>query len=198
MFKWFGIVNLAPCTRVAAFAEHLREGRLMAARCRACGHRSFPPRADCERCLSPEFEWVEIAGRARLATWTRIAAAPSGFERFAPYTVCVVELEEGGRALAWLGSSVAESELRIGMSLQLVPRLDEDSEEIRVDYALEAPAAVVTGGAESATPRETATTSTSTTAGRSTTPGNVVPGAGRPVPSGEPASHTGSGRRTAR
>jgi hypothetical protein len=139
MFKWFGIVNLAPCTRVAEFAEHLRAGRLMAARCRGCGLQSFPPRADCARCLSPEFEWVEIGGSCRLLTWSRITAAPHGFEHLAPYTVAVVELDEGGRALAWLGSSVPESALQIGMRLRLVPRLHEDVEDIHVDYTLEDP-----------------------------------------------------------
>jgi uncharacterized OB-fold protein len=138
MFKWFGIRNLSPCTKVAAFAEHLRAGRLVASRCRACGQQAFPPRADCERCLSPEFTLVEIDGRGRLWTWTRIAAAPSGFESLAPYTLGVIELDAGGRALAPVGGSLAEDALAMGMPLRLVPRLDEDREEIRVTYTLEA------------------------------------------------------------
>ena len=139
MFKWFGIVSFSPSTRVAAFAAHLREGRLMAARCKACGQRSFPPRADCERCLSPDFEWVEVSGRARLVTWSRIAAAPAGFERHAPYTLGVADLEEGGRALAWIGPSLTDDALEPGMELRLVPRLHEELEEIHVDYTLESP-----------------------------------------------------------
>jgi uncharacterized OB-fold protein len=137
MFKWFGIVNHTPHTKVAAFAEHLRAGRIMASRCRACGHTSFPPRADCERCLAPEFEFVEISGRCRLYTYTCIHAAPSGFEAYVPYTIAVVDLEEGGRALAWIGRSLDRAELKIGMELRLVPRLHEEIEEIKVDYTLE-------------------------------------------------------------
>lgn len=137
MFKWFGVVNLSPCTRVAAFAEHLRAGRLMASRCTACGQRAFPPRADCERCLSPSFEWVEISGRGRLLTWSRIDAAPAGFESYAPYVVAMLELDEGGRALAWLGEPLTEEDLRVDMELTLVPHLREELEEIRVDYRLE-------------------------------------------------------------
>ena len=53
MFKWFGIVNHVPHTKVGNFADELRAGRLTASRCRACGHTSFPPRADCERCQLP-------------------------------------------------------------------------------------------------------------------------------------------------
>ena len=137
MFKWFGVVNLSPCTRVAAFAEHLRAGKLMASRCKACDQRSFPPRADCERCLSPDFEWLEIGGRGRLLTWSRIDAAPAGFEAYAPYVVGMIELTDGGRALAWLGDSLCEDDLRIDMDLLLVPRMRDDIEEIRVDYLLE-------------------------------------------------------------
>jgi hypothetical protein len=152
MFKWFGIVNFTPATRVAAFAQHLREGRLMASRCTACGLRSFPPRADCARCLSPDFEWVEIGGAARLVSWTRVSAAPRGFEDHAPYTIGVVDLDDGGRALAWIGPALATEPLRIGMPLRVVPRLHEDSEDIRVDYTLEpaAAAAARTGPAATA------------------------------------------------
>lgn len=139
MFKWFGIVNHTPHTKVAAFAEHLRDGRLMGSRCRACGHATFPPRADCEKCLSPDFELVPVSGRGRLWTWTRITAAPRGFEALAPYVLAVVELEGGGRALAPLGASVSEDALEIGMELRLVPRLHEETEDLRVDYTLERP-----------------------------------------------------------
>lgn len=139
MFKWFGWVNHAPHTKVAPFAQHLREGRLMGSRCRACGHTSFPPRADCEACLHGEFEFVPVSGRGTLHTWTRISAAPSGFESLAPYTLGLLDLEEGGRALAWVGDSVPEGSLAIGMALRLVPRIHEEVEGIRVDYTLEAP-----------------------------------------------------------
>ena len=137
MFKWFGIVSHVLHTKVAAFAEHLREGRLMTSRCTACGHRSFPPRADCEACLHGGFEFVEVSGRCTLLSWTRITAAPSGFEALAPYTLGVVDLEEGGRALAPFGAALPDAALVMDMPLRLVPRLHEDREDIRVDYTLE-------------------------------------------------------------
>lgn len=139
MFKWFGLVNHVPHTKVAAFAERLRAGEICGSRCRACGHTSFPPRADCRRCLSPDFELVPVSGRGRLWTWTRITAAPRGFEAYAPYVLGVVELEDGGRALAPLGASVPEESLAMGMELRLVPRVHEETEDLRVDYTLERP-----------------------------------------------------------
>lgn len=139
MFKWFGKVNYTPYTKVSDFARHLREGRIMASRCTECGATSFPPRADCKACMSEGFEFVEISGRGTLHTYTRIVAAPTGFDDVAPYTLGVVDLEEGGKALAWIGETIPEDEVAIGMEVQLVPRIFDELEEIRVDYTVERP-----------------------------------------------------------
>jgi uncharacterized OB-fold protein len=139
MFKWFGKVNYTPYTKVADFARYLKDGHLMGSRCKACGATSFPPRADCERCMSGDFEFYEVSGRAKLQTYTKIVAAPTGFEDLSPYVVGVVDLEEGGKALAWLGESIAEDDIEIGMDLQVVPRIFEELEEIKVYYSLERP-----------------------------------------------------------
>jgi uncharacterized OB-fold protein len=139
VFEWFGKVNFCPYTKVSDFASHLKDGRLMASRCRKCGHESFPPRADCPECLAGEFEWFEISGRGTLNTYTRIEAAPAGFEDLGPYTLGVVDLEETGRLLAWFGESIPEKEIAIGMPIQVVPRIFEEVEEIKLHYTLESP-----------------------------------------------------------
>lgn len=146
MFKWFGRVNFSPFTKVTGFAQHLKDGRLMGSRCKACGAVSFPPRADCGECMSGDFEFSEYSGRGTLHTWTKIAAAPTGFDELAPYTVGVVDLEEGGRLLAWFGETVPEGEVAIGMGLQVVPRIFEELEEIKVYYSLERPGTTWTKG----------------------------------------------------
>jgi uncharacterized protein len=139
MFHWFGIVGFTSCTRVDAFALHLRDGRLMGSRCLACDERSFPPRADCAACMGRTFEFVEISGRGVLHTFTRVVAPPAGFARRAPYTLGLVDLEEGGRALAVFGETIDEAAIAIDMPLQLVPHILEDSEELKVIYRLERP-----------------------------------------------------------
>ena len=139
MFKWFGKVNYTPYTKVSDFAQHLRDGRLMASRCKKCGATSFPPKADCEACMGDTFDFVEVSGKGKLHTFTRIVAAPTGFEDVVPYIVGVVDLEDGGKALAWFGDTIAESDIEIGMELQVVPRIFEELEEIKVYYSLERP-----------------------------------------------------------
>ena len=139
MFQWFGKVNFVPYTKVSDFAGHLKDGRLMATRCKACGQTTFPPRADCPKCLEGDFEFSEISGKGTLHTYSKIAAAPTGFEDVVPYTVGVVDLEEGGRLLAWIGETIPDDEVKIGMDLQVVPRIFEEVEEIKVYYSLEKP-----------------------------------------------------------
>lgn len=139
MFEWFGKINFCPHTKVDGFAAHLRAGRLMGSTCRACGHLSFPPRADCPACLHGEFSFTELSGQGTLMTYTTIAAAPAGFEDEAPFTLGVVDLKESGRLLAGFGETINSAEIAIDMPLQVVPRLCEESEAIKVHYSLEKP-----------------------------------------------------------
>ena len=139
MFKWFGKVNFSPYTKVTDFAQYLKDGRLMGSRCKKCGATSFPPRADCGVCMSGDFEFFEMSGKATLNTFTKIVAAPTGFDDECPYIVGVVDMEEGGRALAWFGDTIKEDEIKIGMALQVVPQIFEELEEIKVYYSLEKP-----------------------------------------------------------
>ena len=89
--------------------------------------------------MGREFEFVEIGGRGQLLSFTRIGSPPAGFGDQPPYTLGLVELDEGGRALAWIGETLMREPLEIGMAVQLVPRLREDTEEIHVYYDLERP-----------------------------------------------------------
>jgi len=139
VFEWFGKVSYVPHTKVSGFADHLKDGRIMASRCTKCGFITFPPRADCPKCLSGEFEYSEVSGEGTLVTHTRIDAAPAGFEDVAPYILGVVDLKETGRLLAWFGESIPEEKIEIGMPVQVVPRIFEEEKEIKVYYSLEEP-----------------------------------------------------------
>ena len=60
-------------------------------------------------------------------------------EDVTPFTVGVINLEETGRLLAWFGKTIAEKDIRIGMPVQVVPRMFEETEDIKVYYTLERP-----------------------------------------------------------
>ncbi len=134
-FKIFGKVNFTPYTKVSKFAQDLRENRLEGTKCKKCGQVYFPPRADCSKCMASDMEWRGYSGKGRLVTFTTIHAAPTGFDDMAPYTIGVVDLQEGGRLLAWV-EGIKPEELKIGMELRAVPTILEDVEELKVVYVL--------------------------------------------------------------
>jgi len=134
-FKIFGKVNFTPYTKVERFADELRDNKLMGTKCKKCGEVYFPPRADCTKCMSNEMEWRNYSGKGKLVTFTTIHAAPTGFDDIAPYTIGVIDLQEGGRLLAWI-EGIKPEELKIGMALTAVPQIMEDVEELRVVYVL--------------------------------------------------------------
>jgi uncharacterized OB-fold protein len=72
-------------------------------------------------------------------THTTIDAAPAGFEDDVPFHLGVVDLEETGRLLASFGDTIDPKEIAIDMPVQVVPRMFEESESIKVHYTLEKP-----------------------------------------------------------
>ena len=80
--------------------QGLREGRLMIQRCTKCGHHWLPAREDCPSCLHDGYRWVQASGRGRLISWVVYHTAfNKAFADRLPYSVAVVELEEGARTI---------------------------------------------------------------------------------------------------
>jgi len=107
-----------------AHQEALERGDLVFQRCGACGNAWLPPRDACPRCLAGDaWAWEVASGRASLVSWVVYHRAyhPSVEDRV-PYTVALVELEEGPRLVADLPSQDVEGAppLRAGLPLALV------------------------------------------------------------------------------
>ena len=80
--------------------QGLREGRLMVQRCARCGHHWMPAREDCPSCLHDDYEWVRASGKGKLISWVVYHTAfNKAFADRLPYSVAVVELEEGARVI---------------------------------------------------------------------------------------------------
>lgn len=86
--------EITPVT--APYWRSLENGRLSFQHCRACGHAWLPPRSECPSCLKANFDWREASGKGRLVSWVvyRVAYHEALRDRL-PYTVAVVELDEG-------------------------------------------------------------------------------------------------------
>ena len=96
-----------------------REGRLVLPWCRDCGKPHFYPRPFCPHCEGRRLDWRPASGRATLyahATVHQPLERP--FKERVPYTIGIVELEEGVRMLTQV-VGVAPDRVRTDMALQV-------------------------------------------------------------------------------
>lgn len=73
----------------------LRKDKLMGLKCKQCGSITCPPKLACQECSSWETEPVQLSGKGKLVSFTTHFIAPMGRENELPYTVALVELDEG-------------------------------------------------------------------------------------------------------
>ena len=128
----FGHVPYVTNSLVAGtFVEGIHDGKILGTRCTACGTTYFPPRAHCtNKCLnSDNIEWYEIDGKGTVVSTSTVYVAPAGLGGKAPYTLCLVDLVDGGRVLAWLRDG-GEQDIAIGEEIVVVPEVLEDRKAI--------------------------------------------------------------------
>jgi uncharacterized OB-fold protein len=89
-------------------------------RCRECQTYVFIPEPFCTGCQSEELEWVESSGRGTVYSMTTVYR-PQRPEFEVPYTVAIVELEEGWHMLTNLVDCSPE-ELRVGLPVEVTFR----------------------------------------------------------------------------
>ena len=69
--------------------------RLVGEICEGCNTHIFPPRDVCPECEAPAKTPFNFSGRGEVYSYSTVYHPPQGFEEFAPYTVALVQLEEG-------------------------------------------------------------------------------------------------------
>lgn len=84
------------------FRQGLEAGKFMTTRCAVCGKLTFPPKQYCPDCWSGDMKWTELTGRGILYARTTIHAAATQFRDEVPYSVGIVDLEEGIRLVTGL------------------------------------------------------------------------------------------------
>ncbi|KPV65332.1 MAG: hypothetical protein AOA65_0253 [Candidatus Bathyarchaeota archaeon BA1] len=120
-FERFGKISYVAETKTREFIKYLEEEKIAATQCKKCQKLHFPPRADCDACLSSEMEWAPLSGKCKLITYTNVHFAPTSFRYDAPYTLAVAQLKEGPLVFAPLSKGIPENEVKIGMELKLTP-----------------------------------------------------------------------------
>ncbi len=114
-----------PTDKLSEFWTGLEKGKVYASKCKNCGNLSFPPVADCAKCLTSDPEWVELSGEGEIETFTHIVIRPASFAGHETYTVAVAKMKEGIKVLAWL-TGVKLSEVRVGAKVKLLAKVTED------------------------------------------------------------------------
>ena len=89
-----------PVGLTAEWSAHLARVELRFQRCRSCNQWRHPPRHLCPGCSAEEWAWERASGKGALFSWT-VTHQPlhPGFADAIPYSVLVVELDEGVRVV---------------------------------------------------------------------------------------------------
>ncbi len=107
---------------------------LVGAECTSCGAKLFPPRQVCPECGGTELQAYKFNGRGEVYSHSTLYHAPLGYEEFVPYTVALVQLEEGPLVTAQL-TDVDNDAVHIGLKVEMVTRkLREEGEDGVIIY----------------------------------------------------------------
>ena len=104
--------------------------------CPHCQGKIFPPRDICPDCGEEARTLFQFSGRGEVYSYTTIYEAPAGHEENAPYTVALVQLEEGPMVTAQLTDlEQGDRAVEIGMPVEMVTRkLRSDGERGMLVY----------------------------------------------------------------
>jgi len=94
---------------------------LVGEECPHCSAKIFPPRDVCPECGGEAKEPYRFSGRGSVYSYTVMNNAPAGFEESLPYTIALVQLEEGPTVTAQL-TDLGEQPVEIGMPVEMVTR----------------------------------------------------------------------------
>ena len=77
------------------YNEALKQNRLLGLKCQSCGAITVLPKMVCRQCTGPDMEIIELKGTGKIRTFTTVYVASEGREDEIPYTIVMVELDEG-------------------------------------------------------------------------------------------------------
>ena len=108
--------------------------RLIGEKCTSCGATFFPRNAVCLGCGSKDLEECKLAEKGNVVTWTTIRNPPEGYEKYAPYVVALVELDDGVRVLSQI-VDVEPDDVETGMRVEAAfRRVKEDGSSGIIEY----------------------------------------------------------------
>ena len=99
---------------IAHWRNYASHYTLTATKCAQCETVHFPKEYICT-CGSREFDKIRLSGYGTLLTYTTVINPPTRFVGQAPYTVGIIQLDEGPKITAQI--TARSTELKIGMRM---------------------------------------------------------------------------------
>jgi uncharacterized OB-fold protein len=110
----------------SAFLHGLRDGRILASRCRRCARTLVPPRIACTGCFGRMEEFVTLPPGGALLGFTQVAVPfrdrVTGIPRPVPYCYGMVKLEGADNTFQYFLSEKDSGRLRVGQTVRAVFR----------------------------------------------------------------------------
>ncbi|MGQ9459811.1 MAG: Zn-ribbon domain-containing OB-fold protein [Candidatus Bathyarchaeaceae archaeon] len=107
---------------MSRFLEELKNGRIVARKCRKCGRILVPPRMFCELCFRPTDEWVYVKDTGLVNTYSISYLAADASRLKEPIIVAVIELDGASKGIGifhHLGE-VKKEDVKFGMKVKAV------------------------------------------------------------------------------
>ena len=85
----------------APFWGGLADGEIRLQKCGKCGTAQYPAESFCYQCGAQDLSWVKVAGEGTVYSFI-VVHQPyhKAFKQFLPYTVVIVQMDEGPRMLS--------------------------------------------------------------------------------------------------
>lgn len=112
--------------------------RFEAKKCSKCGYIAFPPRLICPECRNRKFEDYVLKDTGKILTYTTIEVGPSEFADQVPYSVAIVELDDGVKITTQIADAKLEN-IKIGSKVRLEFRkIQQDGKAGIIKYGYKA------------------------------------------------------------
>ncbi len=101
------------------FWEYAKKHELRVQKCKLCGKLHYPPSAICPHCMHMESEWVKLSGKAQVYSFIIVRRQyHPAFAKDLPYTVAIIETDEGIRLLSNVVGCKPE-DVKVGMKVEV-------------------------------------------------------------------------------
>jgi uncharacterized OB-fold protein len=85
----------------APFWDGLVDGEVRLQKCDKCGAHQYPPESFCYECGAQDLPWTKVNGEGTVYSFIVVHQSyHKAFKDFLPYTVAIVQMDEGPRMLS--------------------------------------------------------------------------------------------------